>query len=58
VLGDATAGRDAPRTEAGEGIGLSIVKRLCEMLDAEIEMHSVKGVGTSFRVLLPRRYPG
>jgi two-component sensor histidine kinase len=40
----------------GEGIGLSIVKRLCEMLDATIEMSSEQGVGTAFRILLPRKY--
>jgi len=42
--------------EAGEGIGLSIVKRLCELLDASIEVKSVNGVGTTFRILFPRRY--
>jgi signal transduction histidine kinase len=40
----------------GEGIGLSIVKRLCELLDATIELNSVKGVGTTFRILFPRKY--
>ena len=44
--------------EAGEGIGLSIVKRLCEMLDASIEMQSVPGMGTTFRILFPRQYAG
>jgi signal transduction histidine kinase len=44
------------RGEAGEGIGLSIVKRLCEMLDATIEMESVKDQGSTFRILFPRRY--
>jgi signal transduction histidine kinase len=43
-------------SESGEGIGLSIVKRLCEMLDATIEMHSVQNEGTTFRVLFPRQY--
>jgi len=42
----------------GEGIGLSIVKRLCEMLDATIEIESVVAVGTTFRVFFPRRYNG
>jgi signal transduction histidine kinase len=41
---------------AGEGIGLSIVKRLCELLDASIELQSAAGEGTTFRVLFPRRY--
>lgn len=44
--------------EAGEGIGLSIVKRLCELLDASVEMESVAGQGTRFRILLPRQYAG
>jgi signal transduction histidine kinase len=42
--------------EAGEGIGLSIVKRLCDLLDASIDVKSVRGVGTTFRILFPRRY--
>jgi len=48
-----------PRPEAqraGEGIGLSIVKRLSEMLDGTVELDSTPGRGTIFRVLLPRQY--
>jgi signal transduction histidine kinase len=45
-----------PTHEPGEGIGLSIVKRLCELLDATIEMESTPGVGTRFRILFPRTY--
>jgi signal transduction histidine kinase len=44
------------RDETGEGIGLSIVKRLCELLDATIELNSQKDVGTTFRILFPRKY--
>jgi signal transduction histidine kinase len=44
------------RKKPGEGIGLSIVKRLCELLDASLEMSSSVETGTTFRVLLPRRY--
>jgi signal transduction histidine kinase len=42
--------------EPGEGIGLSIVKRLCELLDATLEMESTPGVGTHFRIRIPRSY--
>jgi signal transduction histidine kinase len=45
------------RTTVGEGIGLSIVKRLCELLDASIELQSEQGRGTTFRVIFPMRYP-
>jgi signal transduction histidine kinase len=41
---------------AGEGIGLSIVKRLCELLDASLELETTPGAGTTFRVILPRAY--
>jgi signal transduction histidine kinase len=62
VLQPSAVGRSeiAPslRQEAGEGIGLSIVKRLCEMLDAKLEMESVRDQGTTFRILFPRHYAG
>ncbi len=41
---------------AGEGVGLSIVKRLCELLDASLELETSPGKGTTFRVILPRGY--
>jgi signal transduction histidine kinase len=44
------------RQAPGEGLGLSIVKRLCDLLDASVEMTSVPGRGTRFRILLPRHY--
>lgn len=40
----------------GEGVGLSIVKRLCELLDAGLELATKPGQGSTFRVILPRRY--
>ena len=45
------------RQKAGEGIGLSIVKRLCELLDAGLELESPPEGGTLFRVTFPRSYP-
>ena len=40
----------------GEGVGLSIVKRLCELLDAGLELATKQGQGSTFRVILPRSY--
>ena len=52
------ASRGAPRSgrPAGEGIGLSIVKHLCDLLDASIELQTALGKGTTFRVSLPCIY--
>ena len=44
------------KLQPGEGIGLSIVKRLCELLDASLEIASAAETGTTFRVVFPRRY--
>ena len=41
----------------GEGVGLSIVKRLCELLDANLELQTEAGKGTTFRVTFPSVYP-
>ena len=48
--------RQSIAQQPGEGIGLSIVKRLCELLDASIELASSAEAGTTFRVVCPRRY--
>jgi K+-sensing histidine kinase KdpD len=44
------------RHQHGEGIGLSIVKRLCELLDASLEISSSAESGTTFRVVFPLGY--
>jgi signal transduction histidine kinase len=49
-------GAPPPAVRHGEGIGLSIVKRLCELLDATIALDSAPERGTSFTIVLPRRY--
>ena len=48
--------KDESGVVGGEGIGLSIVKRLCELLDASLELETSSGEGTTFRVIFPRRY--
>jgi signal transduction histidine kinase len=54
---EADPGNSAPSIqERGEGVGLSIVKRLCDLLNATIEMESEPGTGTTMRVLFPRHY--
>jgi signal transduction histidine kinase len=47
---------ETPSAPSGEGVGLSIVKRLCELLDARLELHTAPGQGTTFRVTFPTRY--
>lgn len=42
----------APKAAKGEGIGLSIVKRLCELLRASLEIETKAGEGTLFRIRL------
>ncbi len=54
--GDPSAPPRPTTQQPGEGIGLSIVKRLCELLDASLEMTSAEETGTTFRIVLPRRY--
>jgi signal transduction histidine kinase len=72
ITGESAAQRDASKSalaaspppdkravhqERGEGIGLAIVKRLSELLDATVEMTSEPGQGTIVRIVLPRHYP-
>ncbi|HET7307128.1 MAG TPA: sensor histidine kinase [Gammaproteobacteria bacterium] len=40
----------------GEGIGLAIVHRLCELLDAVLQVESEPDRGTTFKVVLPTDY--
>lgn len=43
---------------SGEGIGLSIVKRLCDLAGATLELETAPGHGTTIRILFPMHYPG
>ena len=40
----------------GTGLGMSIVKKLIEAMDGEIEVESEEGVGTTVRIRIPLRY--
>lgn len=56
---------DRPANEAedgliggpGEGIGLTIVKRLCGLLQGRLELESHAHQGTTFRIVFPRHLP-
>jgi two-component system, chemotaxis family, CheB/CheR fusion protein len=39
-----------------EGIGLTIVKRLSQLLEARLDVENTATSGTIFRIHLPRRY--
>ena len=41
------------REHSGSGLGLSIVKEICKMLDGEISIESQLGIGSTFTVQLP-----
>ena len=46
-------GDDSRTTFMGTGLGLSIVEKLVEKMDGKIEVKSVKGEGTEFKITLP-----
>jgi signal transduction histidine kinase len=55
VLVPGGSGSHTPGSSEGEGIGLSIVKRLCELLDASLELDTSSS-GSQFRIVFPRHY--
>jgi signal transduction histidine kinase len=54
----AGSGPGSATLPSGEGIGLSIVKRLCEVLGATLELETAPGRGTTIRIAFPIRYSG
>lgn len=59
--GDVLTAGSGPGTAtlpSGEGIGRSIVKRLCEVLGATLELETAPGHGTTIRIVFPLRYSG
>jgi len=54
----AGSGPGSATLPSGEGIGLSIVKRLCDVLGATLELETAPGHGTTIRIAFPVRYSG
>ncbi|HEY6517311.1 MAG TPA: sensor histidine kinase [Steroidobacteraceae bacterium] len=54
----AGSGPGSATLPSGEGIGLSIVKRLCEVLGATLELETAPGRGTTVRIAFPLHYSG
>ncbi len=46
------------REYGGTGLGLTITKRLVKMLGGSIDVSSIPGEGTTFRVCIPMQQPG
>jgi two-component system CheB/CheR fusion protein len=44
-------------SKSGEGIGLMIVRQLCDLLGGQMDVVSEAGVGTRFQLIFPRQYP-
>jgi signal transduction histidine kinase len=52
------AGPDIPRTYGGTGLGMTIVKRMVDLLDGTITLQSRLGEGAKFSVSLPLQSAG
>lgn len=46
---------DKSRTTAGNGLGLSVVKKICDLLKLTIQVESELGVGSKFIVTIPNK---
>jgi PAS domain S-box-containing protein len=44
------------RKYEGNGLGLSVVKKFCDLNHAKIEVESEKGEGSTFRIILKRKF--
>lgn len=54
---DSKVNNTDPVEKQSEGIGLLIVRQLCNLLGAVLDVRSSPTVGTHFRIVFPREYP-
>jgi signal transduction histidine kinase len=47
--------RGYARKFEGNGLGLTLVKKYCELISARIQVKSKKGIGSTFTIKLPRK---
>ena len=45
---------DKSHSKEGNGLGLSLVKRIVELCDGDIKVKSQLGIGTTFTVTIPK----
>jgi signal transduction histidine kinase len=58
IFEDFQQGDNSPTREyGGTGLGLSICRRLARMIDAEIQLQSEPGVGSTFTLVVPVKPP-
>ena len=44
------------RSHSGTGLGLSLVKQFTTALGGEVELHSIAGQGSEFKIIIPRQF--
>lgn len=49
------ANLDSEKLEGGSGIGLSIVKEYTQLMEGDLSVQSIEGIGSTFTLLIPKK---